>query len=407
MSTTRPKPRRERVRLELIVPEPRFQLRAYPDGATFDEDYVRHLLDVLADGGEFDPLELVEEDRGKGREPLRHLIDGMNRHEAYRRAGVGTVEVLVFAGTARDAELWALSSNSRHGRARTPEDCRKAFDRLMSSAVLLERVIADRGRFQGTERSLAAACGLSHGIIGRYLRERGLRVDRLSGKLVDASGPLSPERDSRQQLVAEGAAAGKTNKDIAADLGVSPRTVGSDRRSLREAAKTGRTNLARAGEGLAPTKVLARAGEQEQPAPAPEPKPEPVPALAQDSAPPTAAAPAPVDPRKARAVEAMLANPTAAAEATVEQIVKDLAALAKKVDEVSKSGLRDQLERIAKTAGVPFELAEVDTRPLIPRPGDSLKKVVRSWPALATLQGVFSQLVADLEMAKAFGQGRD
>ncbi|MCE9567056.1 MAG: ParB N-terminal domain-containing protein, partial [Planctomycetes bacterium] len=194
MSLAKPKPRRCHLPLERIVFEQEFQLR----NATFDEAYVSQLVDALDNGDILPPLDVVEVQRGRRLDPLWLCIDGHNRSEAYRRKGVSSVECLVYAGSREDAQLWALSSNSRQPLARTPEDCRRAFDRLIGNALLLDRVIqASRGK-GGTERGIAQTCGISPSIIGKYLHASGLQSDRLTGKLIPL-GTESPERVARQE----------------------------------------------------------------------------------------------------------------------------------------------------------------------------------------------------------------
>lgn len=231
----RPKPKKSYLPLDQLTFDPAFQLRGEP----FNEEHVRRLVEVLEGGEEFDtPLDVVEvaPPGGKGLSRL-YVIDGHNRGEAYRRRGTGSVACQVYPGTRADAELWALASNSKQPLARTPEDCRRAFDRLVSSPVLLARVIEHgRGR-GGTERAVAAACGLSNSIVGKYLHETGLRSDRLTGKLIPL-GEESPERAARQQLVTELADQGKTPTAIAKDLGINPGTVRRDMEATRGAKKS-------------------------------------------------------------------------------------------------------------------------------------------------------------------------
>ncbi|WP_439625962.1 sigma-70 family RNA polymerase sigma factor [Gemmata sp.] len=186
---SRPKGRREMVPLDRLTFDPAFQVRGEP----FNEAHVCRLVEVLDDDGEFDPLDVVEvaPPGGKGLSRL-YVIDGFNRGEAHRRRGTGSVACLVLPGTRADAELWALASNSKQPLARTPEDCRRAFDRLVGNPALLERVIEGSRGTGGTERGIARACGLSHGIVGKYLHESGLRSDRRTGRLVAAAPDAAP-----------------------------------------------------------------------------------------------------------------------------------------------------------------------------------------------------------------------
>lgn len=196
---TRPKPRRESIAFERLTFDARLQMRVLPEGKVFSEDWVQHLIDMKKEGAEFAPLEAVDD--GK----RLWVFAGFNRGEMYRRSGDGegpnTVEVLIYPGTFKDAQLYALSENSRHGLNRRPEDCRKAFTTLIESkdllGVVLERAKAEKGKDEGgVHRAIAAACGISNSIVGKYLKDAKLRVTR-SGKLeaIPDSPPAPPVPD--------------------------------------------------------------------------------------------------------------------------------------------------------------------------------------------------------------------
>jgi hypothetical protein len=133
----------------------------------------------------------------------------------------------------------------------------------MNSPAMLDAAVSERKKFGGTERAIAAACGLSNGAVGKYLAEAGWRVDRASGNLCPVSGPKSPTIEARRALVAE--AAGKPVAELAADLGVSVPVVRKDREAVRKA-----QSAARATE-----KPGARSRVSVEPAAAPETAPEP------------------------------------------------------------------------------------------------------------------------------------
>lgn len=59
------------------------------------------------------------------------LADGFHRYHAYRKAGIEATEVKVEKGTQRDAILYSLQANARHGRRRSAADKRKAVDTLL------------------------------------------------------------------------------------------------------------------------------------------------------------------------------------------------------------------------------------------------------------------------------------
>ncbi|WP_439627606.1 hypothetical protein [Gemmata sp.] len=227
----RPKPRRVTLPLERLLFDTAFQVRGEP----FNEEHVRRLVEAHEDGERFEPLEVAEVAR-PGRsaaDPWLYVIDGFNRGEAYRRRGVSGVECLVFAGTREDAELWALSSNARHGMQRTPDDCRRAFDRLVSNPMLLARVIEAGKRNGGTGRAIARACGLSHGVVDKYIAAAGLRVDRITARLIPAE-ELSRDQVARVELAEELKQQGLSTTQAAKEIGVSPSTLARDEVVVRK-----------------------------------------------------------------------------------------------------------------------------------------------------------------------------
>lgn len=173
--------------LDRLTFDRRLQLRG---GGLYDEAHVERLCDAHEAGRAFDPLEAVEERKGK--RLTYWVFSGFNRGETYRRRSVGSVEVLVTPGTFRDAEYLALGANAWHGLNRTPEDCRRAFDRLVDSPALLDRALAESRGNGGVERAIAAACGIGHSVVGKYLALRGLRACRETGRVVPAR-PRDPD----------------------------------------------------------------------------------------------------------------------------------------------------------------------------------------------------------------------
>jgi transposase-like protein len=378
MNITKPKPRRERLRVESLKPNPQLQHRHCADGKTFDEKHVVNLLELYESGVEFGALEVVEE-KVKNKEPLYHIIDGMNRHEVYRRAEVPSAECLIYPGTFADALLWSLASNSEQKKARTPEECWDIFKKLIDSKSMLAAVIEERSKHNGTERAIAHATGLGHGTIGVYLRRAGFRVDRLSGKLCPADGPASPERDARQQLVEEATANGATQKDIAKALGVCPNTVREDQRAKKVRPKTKQ----QPAPEISPARATSNAPAQSQP----EPEPPSVSLIGGD----------------------VMLN---AAIAEAEAIGKALRGIAGRVDSLLKSKAGGKLRTTAKNKGIPFVVTEKDAEvPAIwNHRTDPLPSKVRteSWPTMAALLGLFAELQNDLasEAAQAgFSRG--
>lgn len=209
MFAPRPKPKPETVPLERLTFSPDLQMRHIFDEKgeqrLFSEEWVAELLAQREAGAVFEPLEAVKEER-KGKEPVYWVFRGFHRGEVYRRAGVNSVEVLVYPGTPADAQFYALAENSKQPLPRTPDDCRRAFDTMLDTPHLFRRVMEAAPDEAGVYRAMMAACGLSKGAVGKYLKARGLHVDRKTHKLVeipavDLSPPpeISPARASEPE----------------------------------------------------------------------------------------------------------------------------------------------------------------------------------------------------------------
>jgi transposase-like protein len=228
---TKPKPKREWLPLDLLTFDRRLQFRVFPDGKTYDEATVEAYREARADGAVFPPLEAVHEVIGK--KTVTWVFGGFHRGEMLRRDGANSVEVDVYPGTFLDARFWALSQNAGHGRHRSPAECRNAFDALLADPMLLARVIEFGKKNGGTERAVARACGISRGVVSKYVQAAGLRADRITGKLIPAD-EVSPEAKARAELATELQQQGKTHEEIAAALGVGTSVVALSLRAARE-----------------------------------------------------------------------------------------------------------------------------------------------------------------------------
>lgn len=190
MSAAKPKPERKYIPLERLTFDPRLQMRDLPEGVVYVEQTVAHYVELHAEGAEFPPPDVVSD--GK----MNWVIAGFNRGEMYRRRQVASIECLVYEGNFQDAQLWALSENSRHGLTRTPADCRRAFETLVSDKGLLKKVLdgsKETKEESGIQRKLARACGLSVGAVGKYLPDFGLKADRKTGKLIAIEPTPAPK----------------------------------------------------------------------------------------------------------------------------------------------------------------------------------------------------------------------
>jgi hypothetical protein len=354
-SMTKPKPKREWLPLDLLTFDARLQFRVFPDGKTYDEATVEAYREARADGAVFPPLEAVHEVIGK--KTVTWVFGGFHRGEMLRRDGANSVEVDVYPGTFLDARFWALSQNAGHGRHRSPAECRNAFDALLADPLLLARVIEFGKRNGGTGRAIARACGLSHGVIDKYTAAAGLRVDRLTGKLIPA-GEVSPEVKARVELAEELKKQGKTNVEIAEALGIGEKALW---RSMQ----------------------TARAGGAEK-EPATEKKP--------------ARAPK-VEVRPAE--DPVLAG----AEASLAAFKSSMRAAGRAMEDLLRSRYAPAMRAALKAAGYPTEFHEVtESRPMgmTAKEGPEERIVkVESWPVAADLAAAASSVEAQLYAGQA------
>ncbi len=90
------------------------------------------------------------------------MADGFHRFLAYTRRGRASIPADVRAGSLRDAVLYALSANSKHGLPRTNEDKRKA----------VSIVLDDNEWSKQSLRDIAKLCGVSYQLVSNIMQER-------------------------------------------------------------------------------------------------------------------------------------------------------------------------------------------------------------------------------------------
>lgn len=122
-----------------------------------------------------------DEGKAKALPPLRvvdtgetyYVFDGFNRGAALAAAGIVEVEVEVYPGSKQDAMFYALRSNANRGLSRTSADCQKAVETVLDDPELFARVVASAKKHGGLNRAMAAACGVSKGLVSKVLNNRG------------------------------------------------------------------------------------------------------------------------------------------------------------------------------------------------------------------------------------------
>lgn len=291
----RPRPRKEAVTLERVTRDQRLQQRDIRDAegnpTLTDPRRVAELREAIALGAEMRPDAIaILRERKSGR-VIDWLFRGFHTVEAMLAEGVNTAEAEVWEGDFNDALFFSLSENSRGEKNRTPEDCRKAFAQMIDSPDMMRRVYEAAEKHGGTLRAMRAACGLAESTISEYLRDRGLRVSRTSGRLIEAEreDPAAVERrEQAAQLVSEG----KTQREIAEAIGIPQSKVGallkppSDTSHFREqgVSLTDQNDAEENDDPATPTEPTPAAPTPDQPAPSEPEQPSPAAACRDDVA---------------------------------------------------------------------------------------------------------------------------
>ena len=96
------------------------------------------------------------------------LADGFHRFWAAKEAGLTEIYEEIQPGTLRDAILFSLSANSKHGLRRTNADKRKAVQTLLD----------DPEWSLWPQSKIADACGVTREYVNRVLAEINLSCDR-------------------------------------------------------------------------------------------------------------------------------------------------------------------------------------------------------------------------------------
>lgn len=120
-----------------------------------DDATVGEYAAAIEEGEEFPDVVLFEDEDGK-----LWLADGFHRFLAYRKVGKETINADVRLGSRRDAILYSLSANARHGLQRSDADKRKAVQTLLDDAEWS----------QWSAREIAKAARVSRHLVSR-LRE--------------------------------------------------------------------------------------------------------------------------------------------------------------------------------------------------------------------------------------------
>lgn len=100
--------------VEIAIPITSIRVDGGTQHRPLDEETVQHYADMMADGAEFPPVEVVQESK------VYWLWDGFHRLPAFMRASPKktTIQAMVRQGTKRDAIWLSFAANKAHGLKR-------------------------------------------------------------------------------------------------------------------------------------------------------------------------------------------------------------------------------------------------------------------------------------------------
>ena len=110
------------------------------------------------------------------------LADGFHRYFAHKRAKVNTIDADISNGTKRDAWIYSLSANGKHGLPRSNEDKRRSVMRALNDIELCDK----------TNIEIAKICDVSDMTVGRIRKELELLKD---AKKKPKTKPVEPPKE--------------------------------------------------------------------------------------------------------------------------------------------------------------------------------------------------------------------
>jgi ElaB/YqjD/DUF883 family membrane-anchored ribosome-binding protein len=140
----------EKIKLEKIKVDGDLQVRD-----KINEDAVREYAEVIRSGGKMPPVTVFFDGKSY------HLADGWHRYFGHKQAAFPEIEAEIHDGTRRDAILFALSANDKHGLRRTNADKRR------SVLVILE----DFEWSEWNNTKIAEVCGVSATFVDKIRKE--------------------------------------------------------------------------------------------------------------------------------------------------------------------------------------------------------------------------------------------
>ena len=196
------------------------QARASMSQAVIDE-----YTEVIRNGGVMPPITLFH-DGAK-----YYLADGWHRLYGHKSAGFAEIDADIKKGSRRDAILYSVSANDKHGLRRSNADKRKAV------SVLLE----DFEWSEWTDVKIAEQCGVSSMFVGKQRKEingdaqterrvvRGdkeytINTEKMGRPTIESDVPPEDdeyyEEDKLEEMATEFKAIAEENEELKAKLAV-------------------------------------------------------------------------------------------------------------------------------------------------------------------------------------------
>jgi ParB-like chromosome segregation protein Spo0J len=140
------------------------------------------------------------------------LADGFHRYFAAKKLGRGSIESDVRSGTNRDAWLYSLGANSKHGARRTNSDKRKSVRRALDDFELQE----------WSNSEIARQCDVSVGLVAsmRGTEAPDVRKFKMAdGTVAEKRVPKKAEKPASEPAAEEPAAeGGNEHEEMVAEL---------------------------------------------------------------------------------------------------------------------------------------------------------------------------------------------
>lgn len=139
--------------------------------AELNQEIVGDYAESVMSGALFPPIDVFHDGS------TYWLADGFHRYFAHKRAGVTAIDATVHTGTLRDALLFSVGANSKHGLRRTNEDKRRAVMVLLNDLEWSE----------WSDIKIAETAGVSSATVHRI--RKSLQLDqKTERKYIDKHG---------------------------------------------------------------------------------------------------------------------------------------------------------------------------------------------------------------------------